>query len=29
MMEEYDALIRNSTWTLVRRQVDKQAIGNK
>ncbi|KAH9769757.1 retrovirus-related pol polyprotein from transposon RE2 [Citrus sinensis] len=29
MKEEYDALIKNNTWTLVPRQVDQHVVGNK
>ncbi|KAH9677665.1 retrovirus-related pol polyprotein from transposon RE1 [Citrus sinensis] len=29
MREEYDALIKNNTWTLVPRQADQHVVGNK
>ena len=29
MKEEYNALIKNNTWTLVPRQVDQHMVGNK
>ena len=29
MKEEYDALIKNNTWTLVPKQVDQHVVGNK